>query len=73
MHTLKVSGLQKTADNGARLRGFLGVVVSVAIAATAIFALTHALKNVNYAEVLGTILSVFCGPLSKAQVATAAG
>jgi len=55
MHTLKVSGLQKTADSGARLRGFLGVVVSVAIAATAIFALTHTLKNVNYAEVLETV------------------
>jgi uncharacterized membrane protein YbhN (UPF0104 family) len=55
MHTLKVSGLQKTADSGARLRGFLGVAVSVAIAATAIFVLTHALKNVNYAKVLETV------------------
>jgi uncharacterized membrane protein YbhN (UPF0104 family) len=56
MHTLKVSGLQKTAGGGTgRLKGLLGVAISVAIALTALFALTHALKNVNYAEVLEAI------------------
>ena len=38
----------------ARLKG-LGVVVSLAIAAVAIFALTHALKNVDYDEVFAVV------------------
>jgi glycosyltransferase 2 family protein len=46
--------LQKTPGSGARLKG-LGVVVSIAIAGAAIFALTHALKNVNYDEVFGVV------------------
>jgi glycosyltransferase 2 family protein len=46
--------LQKTPRSSARLKG-LGVVVSVAIAGVAIFALTHALKNVDYAEVFAVI------------------
>jgi len=54
MHTLKASVLQKTPGSSARLRG-LGVVISVAIAAVAVFALTHALKNVDYDEVLGAV------------------
>ena len=51
---MEVIVLQKTPGSGARLRG-LGVVVSVAIAATAVFALTHALKNVDYHEVFGVV------------------
>jgi glycosyltransferase 2 family protein len=54
MHILKAIVLQKTPGSSARLRG-LGVVISVAIAAVAIFALTHALKNVDYDEVLGAV------------------
>jgi uncharacterized membrane protein YbhN (UPF0104 family) len=46
--------LQKTPGSGARLRG-LGVVVSLAVAAMAVYALTHALKNIDYHEVLGVI------------------
>jgi uncharacterized membrane protein YbhN (UPF0104 family) len=46
--------LQKTPASGARLRG-LGVVVSLAVAAMAVYALTHALKNVDYHEVFGVI------------------
>jgi uncharacterized membrane protein YbhN (UPF0104 family) len=53
MHTLKVAALQKTAGS-ARLRG-LGVVASVAIAAAAIFLLTHALRNVDFDEVLAAV------------------
>ena len=54
MHTLKVIALQKTFGSGARLRG-VGVVVSVVIAGLALFALTHALKNVDYDEVFGAV------------------
>jgi uncharacterized membrane protein YbhN (UPF0104 family) len=52
--TLEVIVLQKTPDSGARLKG-LGVVVSIAIAGAAIFALTHALKHVNYDEVFAVV------------------
>ncbi len=45
---------QKTSGGGSRLRG-LGVVVGIAIAGAAIFALTHALKHVNYDEVLAIV------------------
>src|ERR1700726_846482 len=54
MRTLEVIVLQKTPRSSARWKG-LGVVVSVAIAGVAIFALTHALKNVDYAEVFAVI------------------
>ena len=47
---LTINVLQKTPGSSARLKG-LGVVLSIAIAGLAIFALTHALKNVNYDEV----------------------
>jgi uncharacterized membrane protein YbhN (UPF0104 family) len=46
--------LQKAPGSSARLRG-LGVVVGVVIAAMAIYALTHALKNVDYGEVLAIV------------------
>lgn len=54
MHPLKAIVLQKTPRSHARLKG-LGVVVSLAIAAAAIFALTHALKNVDYHEVFAVV------------------
>src|SRR5882757_5951209 len=54
IHTLKVIALQKTFGSSARLRG-LGVVISVVIAGLAIFALTHALNNVDYDEVFGAV------------------
>jgi glycosyltransferase 2 family protein len=54
MYTLEVIVLQKTHRSSARWKG-LGVVVSIAIAGVAIFALTHALKNVDYAEVFAVI------------------
>jgi hypothetical protein len=54
MRTLKAIVLQKTPGSSARLKG-LGVVVSLAIAAAAIFALTHALKNVDYDEVFTVV------------------
>ncbi len=51
---LTIDVLQKTPGSRARLKG-LGVVVSIAIAGLAIFALTHALKNVNYDEVIAAV------------------
>jgi hypothetical protein len=54
MNPLKAIVLQKTPRSHARLKG-LGVVVSLAIAAAAIFALTHALKNVDYDEVFSVV------------------
>jgi glycosyltransferase 2 family protein len=54
MHALEVIVLQKTPRSGARWKG-LGVAASVAIAGLAIFALTHALKNVDYPEVFAAI------------------
>jgi uncharacterized membrane protein YbhN (UPF0104 family) len=56
MHTLEVAVLQKTPGSSARIKG-LGVVVSLAIAAMAIFALTHVLKRVDYDEVFAVIRS----------------
>ncbi len=52
--TLEAIVVQKTSGSGARLRSF-GVVVSVAIAVTAVFALTHMLKNVDYNEVFAVV------------------
>src|ERR1700737_905857 len=51
---LGVIVLTQTPGSGARLSG-LGVVVSVAIAALAVYALTHALKNVDYDEVFAVV------------------
>src|SRR5258707_4231600 len=52
--TLEAIVVQKTPGSGARLRSF-GVVVGVAIAATAVFALTHVLRNVDYNEVFAVV------------------
>jgi len=54
IRTLEVNVLQKAPSSSARLRG-LGVVVGIAIAAMAVYALTHALKHVNYEEVLAIV------------------
>jgi uncharacterized membrane protein YbhN (UPF0104 family) len=53
IRTLEVNVLQKAPGSSARLRG-LGVV-GIAIAAMAIYALTHALKHVNYQEVFAIV------------------
>jgi glycosyltransferase 2 family protein len=52
--TLKTTAPQKPRGSDARLRG-LGVIVSIAIAGVAIFALTHALKNVDCEEVVAIV------------------
>jgi glycosyltransferase 2 family protein len=54
MHPLTANVLQKTPGSRARLKG-LGVVVSIAIAAMAIYALTHALKHVDFDKVVAIV------------------
>src|ERR1700728_3529611 len=54
MNTLKVAAPTKSRRNGLRLKG-LGIVVSIAIAAIAIFALTHTLKSIDTNEVFEVI------------------
>ena len=68
--TLEVIVLKKTPGSGARLRG-LGVVVSVAIAAMAVFALTHALKNVDYDEVFAVVRRTNAGLIALALMLVA--
>jgi glycosyltransferase 2 family protein len=69
--TLKVTVLQKTPGSIARLRG-LGMVVSIAIAAVAIYALTHALKNVDYVEVFAAVRRTDAGLVVLALLLVAA-
>jgi uncharacterized membrane protein YbhN (UPF0104 family) len=47
--------LQKTPGNTTRLKSVLGVILGAAIAASAIFALTHTLRHVNTNDVLETV------------------
>jgi glycosyltransferase 2 family protein len=70
MSTLKVTVRQKTTGGSARLKG-LGVVASVAIAAVAIFALTHALKNVDYDEVFAVVHRTNTGLIALALMLVA--
>jgi uncharacterized membrane protein YbhN (UPF0104 family) len=49
----------------------LGVVVSIAVAGIAIFALTHALKNVDYHEVFGVIRRTNAGLIALALMLVA--
>jgi uncharacterized membrane protein YbhN (UPF0104 family) len=68
--TLEAIVVQKTPGNGARLRSF-GVVVSVAIAATAVFALTHVLKSVDYNEVFAVVRRTSTGFIALALMLVA--
>src|SRR5579871_2601429 len=52
---LKLDILRDKLGSSARLKGVAGAILSVAIAAGAIFALTHALKNVDYHQVFSII------------------
>jgi glycosyltransferase 2 family protein len=54
---LKVNSFQKKFTNRPRLKGLGGAAISLAIAAAAAFALTHALKHVDYDEVFAIIRS----------------
>jgi uncharacterized membrane protein YbhN (UPF0104 family) len=54
MFPLKTDFLQKLGGMN-RLKGIGGLVISVAIGAGAIFALTHALRNIDYGQVFAII------------------
>jgi hypothetical protein len=66
IHVLTINVLQKTPAIGARLRGLGGVVVSVAIAGIAIYALTHALRHVDYDEVFAIVARTNAGLIALA-------
>jgi uncharacterized membrane protein YbhN (UPF0104 family) len=68
-NTLEVTVPQKTPGSGARLG--LGVVVSVAIAAIAVFALTQALKNVDYDQVFAVVERTNVGVIALALMLVA--
>ena len=57
--------LQKTPGRGIRIKG-LGIVVSLAIAAIAVYALTHALKKVDYAQVFAIVAGTNPGLIALA-------
>jgi uncharacterized membrane protein YbhN (UPF0104 family) len=65
MHTLNITVLQKPLFSRALLKG-LSVAVSLAIAAAAIFALTHALRNVDHGEVLAVVRHTNTGLIALA-------
>ncbi len=69
MNTLKVSA-STTSPEGSRWRG-LGVIVSLAIAAVAIFALTHTLKNIDTKAVFEVIRHTNAGLIALAAVLVA--
>jgi len=52
---LKLNVLKNKLGGSARLKGVGGAILSVAVAGGAIFALTHALKNVDYHQVFSII------------------
>ncbi len=56
---------QKKSGGGSRLRG-MGVVVGIAVAAIAIFTLTHALRHIDYDEVLAIVERTHPGILALA-------
>jgi uncharacterized membrane protein YbhN (UPF0104 family) len=55
MCTLKIDLLKKKLGGNARLKGLGGAVISIAIGVGAIFALTHALKHIDYDQVFAII------------------
>jgi hypothetical protein len=70
-HTLKTDVQQKTAGSSARLKG-VGVVVSIAIAGVAVFALIHALKKVDFNRVSEVVRDTNPGLIALALLLVAA-
>ena len=55
INTLNIGFWQSKLGGSARIKGLGGLVVSLAIGGGAIFALTHALTNVDYNQVFEII------------------
>jgi uncharacterized membrane protein YbhN (UPF0104 family) len=70
MNALTVTMLPKPAGSGARLKG-LGIVISIAIAAAAMFALTHMLRSVDYNEVFAVVRRTNVGLIALAAMLVA--
>ncbi len=70
MNALTVTMLPKPTGSGARLKG-LGIVVSIAIAAAAMFALTHMLRSVDYNEVFAVVRRTNVGLIALAAMLVA--
>ena len=68
MHALKVNVLQKPPGSSARLKGSVSSSASRS-PAMAIFALTHALKHVDYDEVLAVVRRTDAGLIALALAA----
>ena len=70
MNALTVTMLPKPAGSGARLKG-LGIVISIAIAAAAMFALTHMLRSADYNEVFAVVRRTNVGLIALAAMLVA--
>jgi glycosyltransferase 2 family protein len=70
MNTLKATVLPKPPGSGIRLKG-LGIVLGVVIAAVAVFALTHTLKNIDYNEVFEVVRRTNVGLIALAVMLVA--
>jgi uncharacterized membrane protein YbhN (UPF0104 family) len=70
-NALKATVLPKPPGGGVRLKG-LGVVLGIVIAAVAIFALTHTLKNIDYNEVFAVVRRTHPGLIALAAMLVAA-
>ena len=68
IRALKLNFFQKKFTTRSRLKGLGGALVSVAIGAGAVFALTHALKHVRYDEVFVIIRSTDFGVLALSMM-----
>src|SRR6202047_1969394 len=70
MNALTVTMLPKPTGSGARLKG-LGIVISIAIAAAAMFALTHMLRSVDHNEVFAVVRRTNIGLIALAAMLVA--
>ena len=71
MKALKAALQRRTFGRGSRLRG-LGIFISIAVAAAAIYALTHTLRNIDAGEVAEVIRHTNIGLIALAAMLVAA-
>jgi glycosyltransferase 2 family protein len=68
LRALKIISLLNRFRSSARLKGVGGAVFSVAIVSGAVFALTHALKNVDYDQVFAIIRDIDSSVIALALI-----